>query len=228
MNCGSAEPPVRVAALFGMGGSGKTTVAAAYFSQAGSGFSRRAFVRVGQEALTASVMLDRQRELLKQLARGFGDSAAGVTLPDAEILAAVLRLQRQGGSLLLVLDDLWRAPRAASTQLSQLLGDPTTLPPGSVVLLTSREASLLSELGWCQPRQQELLPQQAATALLCLHATGCEDAPPCLRGSGSLRAALAIAGGLPLALKVLGGMLSDKEATDQAWQVRKLTTSRIE
>jgi len=227
MPCGSAQPPVRVAALFGMGGSGKTTVATAYFNRAGSGFARGVFLRVGEEALTASVMLDRQRELLQQLARGLGAIAAGALLPDAEIPAAVLRSQRQGGSLLLVLDDLWRAPRAESSQLSQLLGDPATLPPGSYVLLTSRKASVLSELGWCQPRQLELLQEEAARALLCLHATGCDVVAPGLRGTRSLRTALAVAGGLPVALKVLGGMLRDEEANDQAWQVRILWMQHV-
>ena len=65
--CGSADPPTRIAALVGMGGSGKSTVAAAFFGRASSQFARKAFLRVGHEALPASVMRERQRELMNSL-----------------------------------------------------------------------------------------------------------------------------------------------------------------
>ena len=77
---------------------------------------------------------------------------------------------------------------------------------------------MLRELG-CQPQQQQLLGQQAATALLCQHARDCAEAPLSLIGTDALRFALNIAGGLPLAIKVLGGMLRDVQPTHEAWQV---------
>ena len=114
-----------------------------------------------------------------------------------------------GGALLLVLDDLW-----TPHQLTTCLGGDTRLPPGSQLLLTSRRRDVVAKHN---PMTLELLSAGAATDLLAWHACGDTRLPADL--SRAARQAVGMCNGLPLAIKVLGGMLFRVEPTDIVWQV---------
>ncbi len=116
-----------------------------------------------------------------------------------------------GGPLLLVLDDVW-----SEFQLTELLGSAARLPPGSQLLLASRRRDVVAAYN---PTPMKLLPDASALALLAWHACGRCTLPPDVADSQVAADALQLSGGLPLTLKVLGGMLRRSSATQAAWQV---------
>ena len=113
-----------------------------------------------------------------------------------------------GGPLLLVLDDLW-----TPHQLTQLLGSDTRLPQGSQLLLTSRRSDVVAAHG-AIVMPMEPLPEASAWALLAWQAFGQASVPAHLAdiAEGALRGC----GGLPLAVKVLGGAIRRVPATREA------------
>ena len=113
-----------------------------------------------------------------------------------------------GGPLLLVLDDLW-----SEVQLEGLVGTGTRLPHGSQLLLTSRRSDILAAYN-AQPVQP--LPGTSALALLAWQACGQASLPADL--AAAAEDALRGCGGLPLAVKVLGGALRREPATPKAWK----------
>jgi hypothetical protein len=114
-----------------------------------------------------------------------------------------------GGPLLLVLDDLW-----SEFQVKELLGEGTRLPPNSQLLLTSRRSDVVASYNGMP---MKLLPEASALALLAWHACGQNGLPASLAEVAI--DALRGCGGLPLAVRVLGGALRGVPATREAWKV---------
>ena len=116
-----------------------------------------------------------------------------------------------GGPLLLVLDDLW-----TKHQVTQLLRSDTRLPQGSQLLLTSRRSDVVAAHG-AVVMPMELLPDASALALLAWHACGEVSVPAHL--AEVAEDALRGCGGLPLAVKVLGGALRRELVELAKWKV---------
>jgi NB-ARC domain len=201
---------VRVLSLHGMGGIGKTTLARELFSRLSSGslrFSSYVFLEVGQD----TPLLDKQRQLMKML--------AGTSMPTAGSAAQLVQQLRQqtrhSGPLLLVLDDIWTAPQRDALLCLD------ALPDGSRIILTGRESSNLHpEGGVCTLRPIELLAHDEAEHLLCQHAFAADCVPA--EYTAAVQQALALCGGLPLALQVVGaGMRSQ---SPQAAEVGNTST----
>ena len=116
-----------------------------------------------------------------------------------------------GGPLLLVLDDLW-----TEVQVEGLLGSGTRLPPGSQLLLTSRRSDVVATQN-ATIMPMELLPDASALALLAWQACGEVSVPAHL--AEVAEDALRGCGGLPLAVKVLGGALRRDLVELAKWKV---------
>ncbi len=117
----------------------------------------------------------------------------------------------RGGPLLLVLDDLW-----SEFQLNELLGSGTRLPDGSQLLLTSRRSDVVARYN---ATRMELLPDALALELLAWHAC-CQTSLPAQLAEIA-RNALRACGGLPLAVKVLGGALRREPAMPKEWKASR-------
>ena len=194
----------RVLSLHGMGGIGKTTLAKELYSRLSNGsFSSRIFFEVGQDM----PLQDKQRQLLRMLASSSMPAAGSA----AQLQQQLQQCTRNAGPLLLVLDDIWtEAQRDALLCLS-------ALPAGSCVVLTGRDIGSLhpnnDELS-CTARPVEALAPREAEQLLCQHAFAADQAPAGY--DTTVQQALAVCGGLPLALQVVGaGMRSRTPAEAQ-------------
>ena len=154
----------------------------------------------------------RQRELIEQLAKEVGSNAADVLLGIGDLLLSqkVKDMLESGGPLLLVLDDLW-----TEHQVTQLLCGDTRLPHGSQLLLTSRRSDVVAAHG-ATVMPMELLPDASALTLLAWQA--CDQASLPADIAEVAEDALRGCGGLPLAVKVLGGALRREPATPKAWK----------
>ena len=153
----------------------------------------------------------RQRELIGQLSRDIGVSAAAELqgFGRLQLRSKVEQMLPCGGPLLLVLDDVW-----STYQLEQFLGRVMRLPPGSQLLLTSRHSDVVAAHN---PTPAKLLPDASALALLAWHACSRTVLPGHMAEVAT--DAVRRCGGLPLAIKVLGGALRGGPITAEAWQV---------
>ena len=188
---------VRVLSLHGMGGIGKTTLAKELYSRLCKSvprFTNSIFLEVGQDARVQ----DKQRQLVKLL--GGSPRETGSAHEQQQELD---RCMQHAGPLLLVLDDIWTTGQRDGLLC---LG---SLSEGSRVILTGRDSgSLQPENGnrYAMRPVVALAPNEAEE-LLCQHAFAQQKAPP---GYDTVvQQALAVCGGLPLALQVVGaGMRS--------------------
>jgi NB-ARC domain len=224
LSMGSGQPGqgVRLHGLYGLGGIGKSTLAQRFYEESKSQFVRHAFVHVGQDVTSGSALISKQQELLQRIS-----SHAAAASGDMELRSALCRSFESGGRLLLVLDDLW-----AEQQLAALLGcEPNSAvrlhagqwSSGSRVLIIARNKTVVSNrLSGAhkpqpEPQQVQPLPDPAAQQLLHLHAFEQAMQPPGFTDQ-HINAAMAICGGLPLTLRLLGGALQRLQ-TPVAWQV---------
>lgn len=156
---------------------------------------------------------------------GSGRQPMGVG--DAKERAALRTALSTGGALMLVLDNVW-----SKKQLHWLLAcddteDPRAaiakMPPGSRVLLASRSRDIVTVPGMAgDVFPLSLLDDTSAVKLLCQEALK-QPQPPATLETPQLRQALAVCGGLPLALRVLGRQLRGVKPED--WQVTPMGLS---
>ncbi len=208
---GVRQTDVLLLGVHGMGGVGKSTLVAAVYDEAGRCFRGRCvLLSVGEGCSSAADLRKKRRELMKDLS-GSGRQPMGVG--DAKERAALRTALSTGGALMLVLDDLW-----SKMQLHWLLAcddteDPgaaiAKMPPGSRVLLASRSQDIVTVSGMAgKILPLSLLDDTSAVQLLCQEAFKQPQPPPPEEFStAQLRQAMAICGGLPLALRVLGRQL---------------------
>lgn len=205
--------------IYGMGGIGKTTLATSVFNAAKHEIIRRsAFLPVGADCKSYEALRVERCKLLQKLT---ASNVLPSYLSPQEEQQALRDTLGSGDPLLLVLDDLWTAD-----QLCTLLGCEDSsrrpenvvagMPAGSRVLLTSRSKKVVTVPGHsCWPLT--LLNEAQAAQLLCQEAFGVPARPAGFSEAQQTRA-LAICGGLPLALCVMGRNLRD--ALPDLWQVQ--------
>ncbi|KAL6013005.1 hypothetical protein ACLOJK_003495 [Asimina triloba] len=208
----------RVVSIVAIGGAGKTTLAKKLYNYSSVRDHFRdilAWVCVSQTYSVKELL----QEVAVQVMHLSKTKSSDLTIEALqEKLSGFLRKRKY----LVVLDDMWK--REAWDELRAAFPDGKN---GSRILMTSRikEVALYADPG-SHPHELRLLNQEESWALFLnnvfphknknknKNSSSC--CPPNLEEVG--KKIVEKCGGLPLAIRVIGGLLSTKEETERAWQ----------
>ncbi|XP_059450982.1 disease resistance protein RPV1-like [Corylus avellana] len=189
---------IRMVGIFGTGGVGKTTLAKAIYNSIASQFEGSYFLENIRETSSQKGLIHLQNKLLSKILEC---SSIIVDNVDQGITLIEQRLCRK--RILLVLDDVDH-----SDQIEKIVGNCDWFDSGSRIIITTRDAHLLSKYQVLTYRVREL-DHYEALQLFSYHAFN-RDSPD----DGYVEVTndvINYAGGLPLALVVLGSALKGEE-----------------
>ncbi|PIA34014.1 hypothetical protein AQUCO_03900126v1 [Aquilegia coerulea] len=198
-----------VVSIYGMGGSGKTTLAKEVYNHQNikSHFDSYAWTSISQQM--------NARAVLQEILRKVGNTPSSETgsMQEVELVEkihAILERKRY----LVVLDDIW------NTKDWDVLEPAFPKRKGSKIMFTTRNKEVAEHADrWsyhCEPRS---LTNDEAWELLCKKALNVADSR-CFFSSDKEKCGRAMVkkcGGLPLAIVVLGGLLASKRSLDE-WE----------
>jgi Leucine-rich repeat (LRR) protein len=193
-----------VIAIVGMGGIGKTTLAQNVYNDPllRNSFQENIWVTVSKEYSA----IDLLKDIIKKI--DSNPSGAETICELHEKLASKIN----GKRFFLVLDDVWQ-----SIVWTDLLKNPLQFASSGVILLTTRDKTVASRVGAIHIHEVEKLSRTSCWELLCKKAyIEEEDDMLNLRevGMGIVKKC----DGLPLAIKVIGGLLADKNKDKREWE----------
>ncbi|KAH9287853.1 hypothetical protein KI387_031970, partial [Taxus chinensis] len=204
---------VQIVGIWGMGGSGKTTLAKQIYNSKRAFVDRASFLFDVRDAASKNVLHIKQGKLLEDL--GVKDVAFDNMEEGKGILARRLRSVR----VLIILDDVDHLD-----QLDALLPTTDSFGSGSLIVVTSRELRILQCWGISFIYKMKTLGLTHAKQLFCWHAF-LQPSPPDTFEE-LVKKFLAVCNGLPLSLKVFGGQLYRKYDKDY-WECELNKISRV-
>ncbi|KAJ9556171.1 hypothetical protein OSB04_010785 [Centaurea solstitialis] len=191
---------VLMVGIWGLGGGGKTTLASAVYNEISSKFDGCCFLKNVREESSKHGLENLQKEILSCVLKQKKEELYG----DVRMLIKS-RLRRK--KVLLVLDDVDDAD-----QLEALAGSHDWFNEGSRVIITTRDQHLLNIQQVNVICNISLLNDEEALKLFCKHALRRGN---CIEDFDILsKKVVSYARGLPLALKVMGSLLSDKDRSE--------------
>ncbi|XP_031263463.1 protein SUPPRESSOR OF npr1-1, CONSTITUTIVE 1-like [Pistacia vera] len=189
--CLELKDVCRSVGIWGMGGIGKTALACALFTKISSQFESVHFQNVGEKS-----------------EKCLGEELLSAILEDrwAVLESTFTKSRFHNKKVLIVFDDV-----TCSEQIEKLIRDLECLGPGSRVIITGRDKQVLKTCGVNHGDiyKVEGLPSNESLILFSRHAFKL-DHPPIDYLELSIRV-IKFAQGVPLALKVLGSSLFEKE-----------------
>ncbi|PSS19236.1 TMV resistance protein like [Actinidia chinensis var. chinensis] len=202
---------VVVAAICGMGGIGKTTVAKYLYNWNFSRFEGSSFLaNVREIAKQQDGLIRLQRQLLSDILNGRKENIYSVDEGIIKIRDSIC-----GKKVLIVLDDVEK-----SDQLDTVLGMCDWIFLGSKIVITTRREGLLKDIEVCKVYRLETLDSEESLELFNWHAFGQNH--PIDDYMEDSKKFVNHCGGLPLAIKILGSSLSGKPLNIWKSQLEKL------
>ncbi|XP_018731436.2 disease resistance protein RUN1-like isoform X1 [Eucalyptus grandis] len=199
------ESDVRSIGIWGMGGIGKTTVARAVFDKIRGRFDDGCcFLANVREISKKNGLIYLQNQFLNDILL-----EDNLTIRDDHRGANMIREQLRHKKVLVILDDV-----DEKEQLEKLAGGLKWLGHGSRIIITTRDEHLLFQYGVNSIYRVEGLSLDEALKLFCLKAFR-SDHPPA-EFEELVKQVIGYAGGLPLALDVLGSFLAYRSL--KQWQ----------
>lgn len=205
---------VTIAGIYGLGGSGKTTLAKELFNRKRSNYHTSCFLSDVRESHAKSELHCLQSQLLKDLFPKDQESE-GPEISSVHHGIGKLRVlleRARNSNFLIVLDDIDH-----QDQLDDLLPE-GMLSSSSLVIITTRNRSMLKGADVCYKMRG--LNKNQAKDLFCSHAFLGRE-PPIAFGK-LVESFVEFCGGLPLSLKVLGAHLYGRDENDWKLQLEKV------
>ncbi|XP_031121261.1 disease resistance protein TAO1-like [Ipomoea triloba] len=204
---------VKMIGIFGMGGVGKTTLAKALYNLSFQRFEGSCFIanirsEVSERRHNGLVRLQEKLlcETLKRKKFEIDNVDRGISL---------IKERLRSKKIIIVLDDIDHI-----TQLESLAGQRDWFGSGSIIIMTTRDIHLLSNLGTHEKYKVDMLSTNESLELFSWHAF---DDPIPLEGYVELSKKVAgYTNGLPLALKVIGSHLHGKSVQEWRDDIEKL------
>jgi hypothetical protein len=185
--------------IFGIGGIGKTTIAKAIYNSIASRFEVSCFLEnIRETSQKANGLIRLQKKLLSKV---IGDSSRIVDNVDQGVTLIKQRLFLK--RVLLILDDVDH-----SIQLEKIAGQSNWFGLGSIIIITTRDKHLLTR-HQVVPYEVKVLDEYISLQLFSLHAFNRDRPDPNFLELA--KDAIRYAGGLPLALTVLGSTLKGRD-----------------
>ncbi|XP_059064078.1 disease resistance protein RPV1 isoform X2 [Cryptomeria japonica] len=196
---------IQIVGIWGMGGSGKTTLAKEIFKKRCLAMDRSSFLFDLRDAAGKGLLVEKQKQLLKDL------DVKDVSFDHVDVGKGILRSRLRSMSVLIVLDDVDHLD-----QLDALLPPKESLGERCLIIVTTRSKDVLLQWGISSIYQMRPLTATHARQLFCWHAFVLNSPP--LEFKDLVEKVLDACQGLPLSLKVLGGLLYGKSNKDCYWQ----------
>jgi hypothetical protein len=197
--------------IWGIGGIGKTTIAKAIYNQLQTKFERSCSLEnVREIAKQPNGLIDLQEQLLSSFHVNHNPK---IKLVDQGTM--VIKNRAWCKRVLVVLDDVDH-----QNQLDKLAIQPSYFQPGSIIIITTRDKSMLRLAEEEEIYVPPALDYHESMKLLSWHAFG-KDHPNENYAKFS-KEVIYYDGGLPLVLKVLGSFLSDKSTDEWEGTLEKL------
>ncbi|XP_068324312.1 disease resistance protein RPV1-like isoform X1 [Pyrus communis] len=213
------SPDVCTVGIWGMGGIGKTTLADALYHQLSSKFEASCFLANVREESEKHGLNNLRNVLIREILK---EKDLDISTPTIGSTSVRERLSRTRA--LIVLDDV-----NASRQLELLLGDHVQFGPGSQIIITTRDKRLLKR-NVDKIYEVKGLSWEESLELFHLHAF--KDKCAESRCAELLGTVVDYAGGMPLALKILGSLFlhcnNSKDWEHQWNELKKFPNKEIE
>ncbi|KAM0015023.1 putative P-loop containing nucleoside triphosphate hydrolase, leucine-rich repeat domain superfamily [Helianthus debilis subsp. tardiflorus] len=191
---------VRMIGIWGMGGAGKTTLASSIYDEISGMFDGCCFVDNIREKSSKYGFEILQEKLLSDILKQKGMKVERVAKGKQMIKSNLCNR-----NVLIVLDDVDHPD-----QLKMLVGSHDWFGEGSRIIITTRDEHVLNAHKVNVIYKIRLLHDDEALELFCKHAPQ-QDYIPKEEYEMLSKEVICYAGGLPLALKVLGSFLCDKD-----------------